>query len=259
LQPLIKNRVGIELVLIKPGVFRMGTYAINHTENYLGAGADRRPEHQVTIRDLFYIGKYEVTQAQWQRVMGTNPSEYKGENLPVGNISWIETQEFIQKLNTMNDGFTYRLPAEAEWEYACRAGTTEDYAGDLDSMAWYGNNSGQGYLHADYIPGYEYSQRLRANGNQPHPVGTKKPNGFGLYDMHGNVLEWCQDAYHGDYEGAPTDGSAWEDGKAQEARMQRGGSYFAFNWLCSSAYRTAEKVDDRKRTVGFRLVAVART
>ena len=116
-------------------------------------GSDEKPVHQVTISQAFYMGKYEVTQGQWQAVMGNNPSNFKGDNLPVETVSWDDAIAFIARLNAQNDGFTYRLPTEAEWEYACRAGTTGDYAGDLDAMAWYGNNSGRGRLDAAEISG----------------------------------------------------------------------------------------------------------
>ena len=133
------------------------------------------------------MGRYEVTQAQWQAVMGNNPSNFKGcDQCPVETVSWDDAQEFIRKLNAQNDGYKYRLPSEAEWEYACRAGTTGDYAGNLDEMAWYGKNS----------------------GGKTHSVGQKQANGLGLYDMHGNVWEWVEDRYHHNYNRAPTDGSA---------------------------------------------------
>ena len=118
--------------------------------------------------------------------MGSNPSNHKAcDQCPVENISWNDTQQFIKRLNAQGDSFIYRLPTEAEWEYACRAGTTGDYAGDLNSMAWYANS-----------------------GGQTHPVGQKQANGFGLYDMHANVWEWCEDWYHENCYGAPMDGSA---------------------------------------------------
>jgi formylglycine-generating enzyme required for sulfatase activity len=109
-------------------------------------GYNEKPVHQVTINYSFYVGKYEVTQTQWQRVMGSNPSYFKGDNLPVEQVSWDDAIAFIARLNAQSDGFSYRLPTEAEWEYACRAGTTDDYAGDVDSLAWYYANSGDARL-----------------------------------------------------------------------------------------------------------------
>src|SRR6185295_12837821 len=128
--------------------------------------------HKVRITRQFEIGKYEVTQEQWQAVMGDNPSNFKGANLPVEKVSWNDAQDFLLKLNA-RDGYTYRLPTEAEWEYACRAGSMGDFAGELDDVAWYDKNS----------------------GSKTHPVGQKRPNVWGLYDMHGNVSEWCSDWY----------------------------------------------------------------
>jgi formylglycine-generating enzyme required for sulfatase activity len=129
------NQAGIEFVLIPPGSLMMGS---------TNGEADEKPVHQVTINYSFYMGKYEVTQAQWQAVMGNNPSTFKdcGGNCPVDSVTWEDAQNFINKLNESNDGFRYRLPTEAEWEYACRAGTTGDYAGNLSEMAWFAENSG---------------------------------------------------------------------------------------------------------------------
>src|ERR1043165_6570585 len=182
------NRVGIELVWIPANSFMMGS-------EYGGEG----PVHQVTISNGFYMGKYEVTQAQWQKVMGNNPSYFKGANLPVEQVSWNDAAAFVARLNAQHDGYTYRLPTEAEWEYACRAGTTGDNAGNVDAMAWYGNNSGQARLDATNIwhnDHENYFKRIADNGNQTHPVGRKQPNAWGLYDMQGNVAEWVEDWYH---------------------------------------------------------------
>jgi formylglycine-generating enzyme required for sulfatase activity len=219
------NPLGMEFVWIPPGSFMMGS------EN---GDSDEKPVHQVTFREGFYMGKYEVTQAQWQQVMGTNPSNFKGDSLPIETVSWNDAQKFIRKLNEMNDGFVYRLPSEAEWEYACRAGTTGDYAGNLGSMAWYVDNS----------------------GNQTHPVGQKQANAFGLYDMHGNVSEWCADAWHENYNGAPTDGSIWLSGGDSSRRVLRGGSWGGNGSYFSPTERSG--LSERLYVLGFRVVAAAR-
>lgn len=244
------NQAGIEFVLIPSGSFMMGSTN--------GEGHEK-PVHQVTINYSFYMGKYEVTQAQWQSVMGSTPSNFKGDNLPVEMVSWDEAIAFIARLNAQNDGFTYRLPTEAEWEYVCRARTTGDYAGDLDAMAWYGNNSGRGQVDAAEIDRTDfanYAERITENGGQTHAVGTKLPNAFGLFDMYGNVWEWCQDWYHNSYNGAPGDGSAWLSGGEQEYRVRRGGSWYVFASGLRSAFRYYSTPDVRSSGTGFRVVAV---
>ncbi len=164
-----------------------------------------KPQHDVIVPG-FYIGKYQITQSQWEAAMGKNPSHFKGDPaLPVENISWNDAKRFCEKLSRMT-GMGYRLPSEAEWEYACRAGTTGDYAGDLDAMAWYSKNS----------------------GSETHPVGQKQSNAFGLYDMHGNVREWCEDVWCDNYKDAPTDGSAWLSNGNSIQRVVRGGSWGSY-------------------------------
>ena len=182
------------------------------------------------------MGKYEVTQAQWQSLMGNNPSYFKecGGDCPVDQVSWQDAQEFLDKLNDLNDGFHYRLPTEAEWEYACRAGTIGDYAGNLKEMAWYSENS----------------------GNRTHAVGQKQPNAWGLADMHGNVWEWCEDWYHETYYDAPTDGSAWLSGGEQKYRVLRGGAWSYNASILRSAIRYYFTPDARDPLIGFRLVAI---
>jgi formylglycine-generating enzyme required for sulfatase activity len=211
-------------VQIPAGEFLMGS------EN--GDG-DEKPPHRVRISQWFEMGQYEVTQAMWQAVMGSNPSNFKGQDLPIENVSWDEVQGFISRLNARNDGYVYRLPTEAEWEYACRAGTTGDYAGSLDAMAWYSSNS----------------------GSRTHPVGQKQPNAWGLYDMHGNVWEWCQDWYGGYPTGAVTDPKGAESGSG---RVTRGGSWINSAANCRSALRGISSPGYRFIYLGFRLVRTAK-
>jgi len=187
----------MEMVWCPPGAFLMGSSE---------GGSDETP-HRVTLTKGFWMAKTEVTQKQWKSVMGNNPSRFKGDDLPVENVSWNDCQEFCQKTGL-------RLPTEAEWEYACRAGSTGEYAGtgNLDEMGWYEDNS-------DY---------------ETHPVGTKKPNAWGLCDMHGNVFEWCAD-WKGDYpNGAVTDPEGASSGWS---RVRRGGGWHDDAGICRSAFR----------------------
>jgi formylglycine-generating enzyme required for sulfatase activity len=226
-----KSPQGIEMVYIPPGEFSMGS---------TDRDVDQRPAHRVTISEGFYIGRYEVTQSQWQAVMGNNPSYFKdcGGTCPVEQVSWNDAQDFVNKLNEANDGFKYRLPSEAEWEFACRAGTTGDYyAADVDDIGWYANNSGR----------------------KTHAAGGKQPNAFGLYDMSGNVWEWCRDVYHNNYDGAPTDGTSWVSGGESQSRVIRGGSWYHNATLLRSANRVRLTPDNRGDSLGFRVVAVVRT
>ena len=230
----IHNNLGMEFVYISPGNFMMGG-GISPSEvasRYGGKATyyeDEHPQHQVTLTKGFYLQTTEVTQGQWQRVMGSNPSNFKncGSDCPVEQVSWNDVQAFIQKLNQMEAAGKYRLPTEAEWEYAARAGTTGAYAGDLDAMAWYSNNS----------------------EHNTHGVGKKAPNAWGLYDMHGNVYEWCQ-VYYGDYpSGSVTDPT----GKSGAFRVKRGGSWLYVARACRSARRHIGKPDEGKYDLGFRL------
>ena len=167
-----QNLPSMEFAQIEPGEFMMGCSDGDNECN-----ADEKPAHRVQITKKFQIGKYEVTQAQWQSVMGSNPSTIKGDDRPVETVSKNETNEFLNRLNARNDGYRYRLPTEAEWEYAARAGSTSSYTGPLDEIAWYAGNS----------------------GDETHPVGKKKPNAWGLYDMEGNVKELVEDLYAANY------------------------------------------------------------
>jgi formylglycine-generating enzyme required for sulfatase activity len=200
--------VKMEFVLIRPGSFMMGSDAGSDSE---------KPAHKVNITKPFYLAKYEVTQAQWRAVMGEDQSYYKGDANPVDSVSWNDCQTFLSKLSEKAGGVPFRLPTEAEWEYACRAGSTAKYSfGDSDSdlvnYAWYTANS----------------------GNTSHPVGEKKPNAWGLYDMHGNVWEWCQDWYANYPAGDVSDPQGPSSG---HARVLRGGGWGVIEVGCRSAYR----------------------
>ncbi|GFO96672.1 hypothetical protein ig2599ANME_0861 [groundwater metagenome] len=230
-QKTFTNSIGMEFAIVPAGEFDMGSPS-NEKDRY----GDEGTVHRVKIANAFYIGKYEVTQKQWRDVMGRNPSIDKGDDLPVEKVSWNDVQEFIKKLNEKEGMNKYRLPTESEWEYAARAGTTTMYSfGDdeskLGDYAWYYSNS----------------------GNKIHEVGQKKPNPWGLYDIHGNVWEWVQDMWHDNYNGAPTDGSAWEgDGSA---RVFRGGCWDSgAAGSLRSALRYRARPGYRDGSLGFRLV-----
>jgi formylglycine-generating enzyme required for sulfatase activity len=188
-------------------------------------------QHEVTISKPFYLGVTEVTQEQYEAVMGNNPSNFKDAKNPVERVSWDDAVEFCKKLSSKT-GKTVRLPTEAEWEYACRAGTTGAYAGNgsLDDMGWYTSNS----------------------SSKTHPVGQKKPNAWGLYDMHGNVYEWCGDWYADKY---PTGAAKDPTGPASgESRVLRGGSWDLYPQYCRSAYRDWLSPGSRGVDIGFSVV-----
>ena len=215
-----KNSIGMEFVKIPAGSFMMG----GNEED------DEKPVHRVTISKDFWLQKTEVTQGQWKAVMGSNPSYFKncGDNCPVENVSWDDVQVFIKKLNAKNEGI-YRLPTEAKWEYTMRAGTMGDYAENLDAIAWYRENS----------------------DGKTHPVGMKQANTWGLYDMHGNVVEWCEDWY-GSYPNEPvTDPTGATSGSE---RVIRGGGFGDYAGNHSSANRLSHIPSFRVHFIGFRLL-----
>ncbi|MCZ8188568.1 MAG: SUMF1/EgtB/PvdO family nonheme iron enzyme, partial [Microcystis sp. LE19-338.1B] len=227
---------GLKLAMVElPG----GEFMMGSPDSDPDALDSEKPQHQVQVNS-FAIGKYPVTQAQYEAVMGTNPSWFKNNpQNPVENVSWNDAQAFCQKLSQIT-GKTYRLPTEAEWEYACRAGTTTrfyfgDDANQLGDYAWYNGNS----------------------GGKTHPVGQKKPNAWGLYDMSGNVWEWCEDNWHDSYENAPKDGSAWLTND-NDYRIPRGGSWYNYPDFCRSAYRNYSlRRDSGNIYNGFRVVCGA--
>ncbi|MEH1784796.1 MAG: SUMF1/EgtB/PvdO family nonheme iron enzyme [Nostoc sp.] len=235
------NGVTLEMVQIPRGTFMMGS-----PEGEADREKHESPQHEVKVPG-FFIGKYEITQAQYQAIMDSNPSKFKGEKRPVEQVSWDDAVEFCKKLSQKR-GKTYRLPSEAEWEYACRAGTkTPFYFGETITTNLVNYNGDYPYGSA---PKGEYRK-------QTTDVGKFPPNSFGLYDMHGNVYEWCQDVYNDNYQGAPKDGSPWLTGKDNNIRLLRGGSWDLKAWLCRSAFRHRYARASRSSHVGFRVVALA--
>ncbi len=223
-KPLRDPKTGMELVLIPKGCFQMGS-----PESEEGRFNEEQ-QHRVCIEGDYYLGKYEVTQGQWEAVMGNNPSRFKGANRPVDQVSWDDIQEFLRKLNAQT-GQNYRLPTEAEWEYAARAGTSGAYsfgddANQLGQYAWYKDNNGWTY-----------------------PVGTKLPNPWGLYDMHGNVWEWTCSGWARVY-----NGEEQHCGSSATYRVVRGGSCSSDARLARSALRINDTPDNQISDRGFRVM-----
>jgi formylglycine-generating enzyme required for sulfatase activity/predicted Ser/Thr protein kinase len=214
--------VKLEMVSIPGGSFLMGS-----PESEKERLKYESPQHRVNVPP-FFLGKYPVTQKQYEAVMGNNPSRFKGVNRPVENVSWNDATDFCQRLSH-STGKIYRLPSEAEWEYACRAGTTTPFYFGPTITADLANYNG------DYTYGSAPKGVYR---EETTDVGSFPPNAFGLYDMHGNVWEWCQDVWHENYNGAPTNGSAWESGGDSSYRMLRGGSWLYYPVDCRSAARS---------------------
>jgi len=227
------NSIGMEFVSIPAGSFKMGGDKISEQ-----AEDHENPRHMVKISRAFFMGKYAVTQIQWSTIMKANPSEFMTDLRPVERVSWNDVEAFIQKLNTKEETNTYRLPTEAEWEYAARAGSESAYTfgsdgNMLSQYAWYGKNS----------------------EGQTHPVGRLKPNTWGLYDMHGNVHEWCQDWFDRTYyaQSPSVDPLGPATGLA---RALRGGDWGSQDWYCRCASRSLSSPDRRSNRLGFRLVKI---
>ena len=226
----VKDGISIDMVRVEAGTFTMGATPEMKDPDY---DYDEKPTHQVTLTNDYYIGKYEVTQALWQAVMGSNPSKFKGDNLPVENVSWKDCQEFLSKLNNTT-GKTFRLPTEAEWEYAARGGKKNRgylYSGsnNISDVAWYSDNS----------------------DNKTHAVGFKQANELGIYDMSGNVYEWCQDrkgSYSSSSQVNPT-GAA-----SGSYRVRRGGYWSSSARYCRSSDRSSSSPGYRDFDLGLRLV-----
>jgi formylglycine-generating enzyme required for sulfatase activity len=240
----VLKRFAAEFIRLTPGT---GKYPASFLMGSAGPGpANERPAHSVTFRTSFAMARYEVTQELYEAVTGANPSRWKGPRNSVEKVSWHEANQFCAKVTDalrhhrlLDAGEVIRLPSEAEWEYACRAGTTTRYSfGDAAEMlthyAWFTGN---------------------AKGNDP-PVGAKRPNPWGLYDMHGYVWEWCADAWHPDYEHAPADGGA-RPGAETADRVLRGGAWTEPADHCRSAYRHHRPPETRSDAIGVRCVRAA--
>jgi formylglycine-generating enzyme required for sulfatase activity len=240
----ILKRFADEFIPVTPGKGKFPASFVMGTEK--DGPASERPAHKVTLRRPFALAKYEVTQELYQALTGKNPSRWKGPRNSVEKVSWDEAVAFCRKatqelrrLERLGKGEVIRLPSEAEWEYVCRAGTATAYsfgddAGALTQYGWFTGN---------------------AKGNDP-PVGAKKANPWGFFDMHGYVWEWCADAWHPNYEGAPADGSAWGAEGAKE-RVIRGGAWTERAERCRSAARGHAPAETRSDAIGFRCVRAA--
>jgi eukaryotic-like serine/threonine-protein kinase len=231
------NEVQLEMVKIPGGEFLMGAPNSEHTSR-----ENERPQHLVKV-PRFYLGRYPITQEQYVAIMGNNPSQCTGDRLPVENVDWNDAQLFCQRLTAYTQK-SYRLPTEAEWEYACRARTTTPFCFGETISTKLANYNGK----LTYGSGIQGKYQSKST-----PVGDFPPNGFGLGDMHGNVWEWCADSWHNNYSGAPIDGSAWT---GSASRVLRGGSWFVNPSACRSAYRGRANAGDSDAYIGFRVAYV---
>jgi formylglycine-generating enzyme required for sulfatase activity len=218
----------MEFVRVLPGQFMMGCFPESSA-----CAAPERPARRVQITKAFEIGRYEVTQAQWQAMMGSNPSHFKGDDLPVEQVGWNDAQEFLKRLNARDDGFEYRLPTEAEWEFAARASASDSTTDRLQEVAWYDANT----------------------GHQTHRVGQKQPNAWGLHDVLGNVSEWVQDFFDLTYysTGPSTDPTGPATGTTH---VIRGGSWAGPAEQARVSYRFQMPPSSGTATIGFRCVRV---
>jgi formylglycine-generating enzyme required for sulfatase activity len=237
-----KAQIGV--VRVPAGRFTMGSPLLIKADDVWKLCAScpvrndvERPVHQVTITHDFWMGEFPVTQGQWEAIMGNNPSYFRqlGPDAPVESVDFRDVQVFLAKVNAAQSRWTVRLPTEAEWEYAARAGTTDETYGPLDQIAWYHDNN---------------------RNNPARPVGQKAPNGFGLYDMLGNVWQWCQD-WFGPYNSAPAIDP--QGAPTGDKRVTRGGCYYCEAVHERAARRNRDLEDHSSRTIGFRIVAVLRS
>ncbi|MBD2576239.1 bifunctional serine/threonine-protein kinase/formylglycine-generating enzyme family protein [Oscillatoria sp. FACHB-1406] len=248
----IARGVGLEMVAIPGGSFMMGSPETEEKRD-----SDESPQHQVTIQP-FYMGKYAITQAQWKAVaalpkikidLKPDPSNFKGANRPVETVSWWEAEEFCKRLSKKT-GKQYRLPSEAEWEYACRAGTTTPFHFGETITSELVNYDGN-YAYGNAPKGKYREQTVE--------VGTLPPNGYGLYEMHGNVWEWCADHWHENYQGAPNNETTWLTSDERNTRLLRGGSWSSISRFCRSAHRGRNYPGHSNLNIGFRAALSPRT
>ena len=243
------NDLILKMVSIPGGSFMMGA-----PSGEQGSTDQERTQHRVKIKP-FFMGKFQVTQAQWRAVTSLpkvkhdlipDPSNFKGDLLPVERVTWEDAVEFCARLSKCT-GREYRLPSEAEWEYACRAGTTTPFHfGETITTNLANYNGNDTYANE---PKGKYRKTTT-------PVGQFPPNAYGLYDMHCNVWEWCQDDWHGNYKDSPTDGNVCFS-ECSNKKVIRGGSWFNDPFVCRSAYRLGSSRDHRNGLVGFRVVCIA--
>jgi formylglycine-generating enzyme required for sulfatase activity len=230
----------LDLIMVKiPG----GNFVMGSSSREDESESRERPQHRVKIKG-FYMGQIEITQAQYRAIMGENLSTFKGDNRPIENVSWQQAKVFCQKLS-LKTGKTYTLPSESQWEYACRAGTTTPFSFGATITTEVANYESE-YAYAN-APKGTYRRETTAVDKFP-------PNAFGLYDMHGNVSEWCEDTWSKNYQNALVHGKARTKGKYPDKRVFRGGSWYDNPGSCRSAFRYAWVTDDVSSTIGFRVI-----
>ena len=229
--------VNLIMVAVPGGAFRMGSL---HGQGY----PDEEPQHYVQVAPV-WMSQALVTQRQWQALMGAHRGRFSGADLPVETISWEAVMRFCEKL-TKKSGRRYGLPSEAQWEYACRAGSSAPFAFGPTLTTALANYNGEFSFHGGPKGVYRHV---------PTPAGSFPPNAFGLEDMHGNLWEWCADAWHDDYRGAPLDGSPWPNGPQTEYRVVRGGCWHDIPEVCRSAARLKLRAAEGDEMTGFRVVA----
>ena len=255
----LNQAVGMEMILIPAGSFLMGS-----PEDELDRDNSESPQHEVNV-STFFMSKYPVTQAQWRvvaampqvnRELKLDPSRFQGDKRPVEHVSWFDAVEFCDRLST-HTSREYRLPTEAEWEYACRAGTTTPFHFGETITTDLANYRGTDYEEREWSGSYGRGPKGQYRGETTPVDQFEIANAFGLCDMHGNLWEWCQDNWHENYEGVPSNGSAWLNESNEASRIRRGGCWVARPSNCRSAYRSKHSPSEHIYCLGFRVVCSA--